>query len=103
MREESFGPIIGISKVDDPEKMVTIFHDNAYGLTCAVYSKDRDVADNILSRANFGTVYWNCCDRVSPNLPWSGRSHSGMGLTLGVEGITTFTVPKSWHIRTPSQ
>ena len=48
-----------------------------------------------------GTVYWNCCDRVSPRLPWSGVGDSGVGLTLSVEGISTFTRPKAWHLRQP--
>jgi acyl-CoA reductase-like NAD-dependent aldehyde dehydrogenase len=46
-----------------------------------------------------GSVYWNCCDRVSPRLPWSGWGDSGLGLTLSVEGISAFTRPKAWHLR----
>jgi acyl-CoA reductase-like NAD-dependent aldehyde dehydrogenase len=46
-----------------------------------------------------GSVYWNCCDRVSPRLPWSGVGHSGIGLTLSTYGIEAFTRPKAWHLR----
>jgi acyl-CoA reductase-like NAD-dependent aldehyde dehydrogenase len=46
-----------------------------------------------------GSVYWNCCDRVSPRLPWSGVGHSGVGLTLSTYGIETFTRPKAWHLK----
>ena len=48
---------------------------------------------------NAGSVYWNCCDRVSPRLPWSGVKHSGIGLTLSTYGIQTFTRPKAWHLK----
>jgi acyl-CoA reductase-like NAD-dependent aldehyde dehydrogenase len=48
-----------------------------------------------------GSAYWNCCDRVSPRLPWSGRGHSGIGVTLGLDGIRTFLQPKAWHLRAP--
>ena len=48
-----------------------------------------------------GSVYWNCCDRVSPRLPWSGHGDSGIGLTLSAAGIQTFTRPKAWHLRQP--
>lgn len=41
----------------------------------------------ILKRVDAGTVYWNCCDRVSPRLPWSGVKHSGIGVTLSTYGI----------------
>jgi acyl-CoA reductase-like NAD-dependent aldehyde dehydrogenase len=52
-----------------------------------------------MGRLNAGSVYWNCCDRVSPRLPWSGVGHSGIGLTLSTYGIQTFTRPKAWHLR----
>jgi acyl-CoA reductase-like NAD-dependent aldehyde dehydrogenase len=50
---------------------------------------------------NAGSVYWNCCDRVSPRLPWTGRKHSGQGSTLSTHGIRTFLQPKAWHLRAP--
>ena len=53
----------------------------------------------LLARARSGSVYWNCCDRVSPRLPWSGVGHSGVGVTLSTYGIQTFTRPKAWHLR----
>jgi len=58
-------------------------------------------AERILAQVAAGSVYWNCCDRVSPRLPWSGVKHSGIGLTLSTYGIETFTRLKAWHLRTP--
>ncbi len=46
-----------------------------------------------------GTVYWNCCDSVSPRLPWSGTNNSGLGVTLSHYGVRAFTRPKAWHLR----
>jgi acyl-CoA reductase-like NAD-dependent aldehyde dehydrogenase len=99
MREESFGPIIGIQEVEDDGRALSLMNDTEYGLTAAVFTADRARAQRILARANAGTVYWNCCDRVSPRLPWSGRNHSGLGTTLSVEGIRAFVQPKAWHLR----
>ncbi|MCX7264737.1 MAG: aldehyde dehydrogenase family protein [Limnohabitans sp.] len=99
MREESFGPILGIQKVDDDAQAVRWMNDTAYGLTAGVYTPDEAHARAVLSQVRAGTVYWNCCDRVSPRLPWSGWGHSGMGLTLSREGLATFTRPKAWHLR----
>lgn len=99
MREESFGPIIGIQKVKSDEEAVSLMNDTAYGLTAAVYTKDRARARKILAQVNSGTVYWNCCDRVSPRLPWSGRGHSGIGSTLSTYGIETFLQLKAWHMK----
>lgn len=100
MREESFGPIIGIQKVRDDEAALAAMNDTPYGLTAGVYTRDRARAEAILKSMNTGSVYWNCCDRVSPRLPWSGRGHSGIGSTLSTLGIAAFAQPKAWHLRT---
>jgi acyl-CoA reductase-like NAD-dependent aldehyde dehydrogenase len=99
MREESFGPIVGIQAVADDAAAIELMNDTDYGLTAGVYTRDIARARRILSRVDAGSVYWNCCDRVSPRLPWSGVKHSGIGLTLSTMGIQTFTRPKAWHLR----
>ena len=101
MREESFGPIIGIQKVSGDDEAVSLMNDTRYGLTAGVFTRDEASARALLSRVKAGTVYWNCCDRVSPRLPWSGHGDSGLGLTLSTYGIQTFTRPKAWHLRRP--
>jgi acyl-CoA reductase-like NAD-dependent aldehyde dehydrogenase len=99
MKEESFGPVIGIQKVSGDEEAVQLMNDTRYGLTAGVFTPDQDRAEKILGQVNAGSVYWNCCDRVSPRLPWSGYGDSGIGLTLSTYGIETFTRPKAWHLR----
>jgi len=99
MCEESFGPIIGIQKVSSDEEAVALMKDTRYGLTSAVFSSSEDRAKAILEKMDSGTVYWNCCDRVSPNVPWSGRKNSGLGSTLSFVGIRAFVQPKAYHLR----
>jgi acyl-CoA reductase-like NAD-dependent aldehyde dehydrogenase len=99
MREESFGPVIGIMKVKDDEEAIRLMQDTEYGLTAAVYSADKQRAEKILQRLNTGSAYWNCCDRVSAPLPWSGRKHSGFGVTLSHAGLHSFVRPRAWHLR----
>ena len=99
MRDESFGPIIGIMKVKDDAEAIKLMQDTEYGLTAAVYSASKERAEKILSKMNTGTGYWNCCDRVSAALPWSGRKHSGIGATLSHAGLRAFTRPKAYHLR----
>jgi acyl-CoA reductase-like NAD-dependent aldehyde dehydrogenase len=101
MREESFGPIIGIQQVANDDEAVALMNDTRYGLTAGVFTRDEARARDLLARVNAGSVYWNCCDRVSPRLPWSGHGDSGIGLTLSTHGIQTFTRPKAWHLRQP--
>jgi acyl-CoA reductase-like NAD-dependent aldehyde dehydrogenase len=99
MRDESFGPVIGLMPVKDDAEAVKLMNDTEYGLTAGVYTPDRKRAEKILAQVASGSVYWNCCDRVSPRLPWSGVGNSGVGLTLSTYGIETFTRPKAWHLR----
>lgn len=99
MREESFGPVIGIMKVASDDEAIQLMNDTEYGLTAAVYSSDQTRARAILSRVNTGTGYWNCCDRVSAALPWSGRKNSGIGATLSHAGLRAFVRPKAYHLR----
>jgi acyl-CoA reductase-like NAD-dependent aldehyde dehydrogenase len=99
MNEESFGPVIGIMKVKNDEEAVRFMQDTEYGLTAAVYSADKQRAEKILHQLNTGSGYWNCCDRVSAALPWSGRNHSGYGVALSHAGLRSFVRPKAWHLR----
>ena len=99
MKEESFGPVIGVQRVSDDEEAVYLMQDTDYGLTAAVYCDTQEKAEEILAKINSGSAYWNCCDRVSASLPWSGRGHSGIGTTLSYMGIRAFTQPKAYHLR----
>jgi acyl-CoA reductase-like NAD-dependent aldehyde dehydrogenase len=99
MKDESFGPVIGIMKVRNDDEAIQFMKDTEYGLTASVYSSEQERAENILRQINAGTGYWNCCDRVSAALPWSGRKHSGFGTTLSHAGLRAFTKPKAYHLK----
>ena len=99
MKEESFGPVTGIQKVKGDNEALRLMQDTEYGLTAAIYSQNFERAEAMMKQINTGTVYWNCCDRVSASLPWSGRKHSGLGATLSYQGIRAFVQPKAYHIR----
>ena len=99
MCEESFGPIIGIMQVENDAEAVQLMNDTAYGLTAGVYSAGQQRAEAILAQIDAGSGYWNCCDRVSAALPWSGRGHSGFGSSLSQVGLKNFTKPKAYHLR----
>lgn len=99
MKDETFGPVIGVQKVQSDEEALQLMNDCEYGLTAAVYSSDIERAKKVLTHVNAGTSYVNCCDRVSPYLPWAGRKHSGLGATLSYLGILAFSKPRGWHVR----
>lgn len=99
MMDESFGPIIGIQKVKDDAEAIQLMTDTPYGLASSVFTNSQSRAEGVMAEMNSGTVYWNCCDRVSPTSPWSGRGHSGLGSTLSHHGIRAFVQPKAYHLR----
>jgi acyl-CoA reductase-like NAD-dependent aldehyde dehydrogenase len=99
MRDESFGPVIGIMPVDTDAEAVRLMNDTDYGLTAGVYTPNERRARSILAKVRSGSAYWNCCDRVSPRLPWTGVGASGLGVTLSTYGIQTFARPRAWHLR----
>jgi acyl-CoA reductase-like NAD-dependent aldehyde dehydrogenase len=99
MKDESFGPIIGLMKVKDDNEAISLMNDTEFGLTSAVFTKNQKRGEAILEQINSGTGYLNCCDRVSGYLPWSGRGHSGVGSTLSKHGLYAFVQPKGYHFR----
>ncbi|MCO5145098.1 MAG: aldehyde dehydrogenase family protein [Aquamicrobium sp.] len=99
MREESFGPIVGIMKVRDDEEAVQLMNDSPYGLTASVWTTDIEHAAAIGDRIETGTVFMNRCDYVDPGLVWTGVKDTGKGGAMGLVGYENLTRPKSYHLR----
>ena len=100
MREEIFGPVAGIMKVQSDEQAIALMNDSAFGLTAAIWTADEDAALSIGDRIETGTWFMNRCDYLDPALAWVGVKDSGRGCTLSVVGYEHLTRPKSFHLRT---
>jgi acyl-CoA reductase-like NAD-dependent aldehyde dehydrogenase len=99
MREESFGPIVGIMKVRNDEEAIALMNDSPYGLTASIWTTDTDRAAAIGDRVETGTVFMNRCDYVDPGLVWTGVKDTGKGGAMSVVGYENLTRPKSYHLR----
>ena len=99
MREESFGPVVGIMRVRDDEEAITLMNDSPYGLTASIWTRDMDRAADIGNRVQTGTVYMNRCDYLDPYLTWTGVKDTGRGSALSKYGFDALTQPKSFHLR----
>ena len=99
MRDESFGPVVGIMKVDSDAQAVRLMNDSPYGLTAALFSRDIEAAEVIGREIETGTVFLNRCDYLDPALAWTGVKNSGRGATLSRVGYETLTRPKSFHFK----
>ncbi len=100
MREETFGPAIGIMKVRSDDEAVQLMNDSPYGLTAAIWTEDEDAAIAIGDRIDTGTWFMNRCDYLDPALAWTGVKDTGRGCTLSRVGYEYLTRPKSYHLRT---
>ncbi len=99
MREESFGPIVGIMKVKSDEEALALMNDSKYGLTASLWTQDPERAARIGREIETGTVFMNRADYLDPALVWTGCKDTGRGGSLSVIGFHNLTRPKSYHLK----
>ena len=99
MREETFGPVIGVMPVESDDQAVQLMNDSRYGLTASIWTTDLSAAQTLAPQLEFGTVFMNRCDYLDPGLAWTGVKDTGRGATLSRVGYESLTRPQSWHFR----
>ncbi|HEX2526533.1 MAG TPA: aldehyde dehydrogenase family protein [Geminicoccus sp.] len=99
MREESFGPVVGVMKVSSDEEAVALMNDSPYGLTAAIWTSDVAAAERIGDQIETGTVFMNRCDYLDPALAWTGVKDTGRGVSLSRFAYDQLTRLKSFHLR----
>ena len=100
MMDETFGPSVGIMKVNNEDEAVQLMNDSPFGLTASVWTSDKEFGLSFGKRVNTGTFFMNRCDYLDPGLAWTGVKDTGMGVTLSVLGFDHLTRAKSYHYRT---
>ena len=99
MREESFGPVVGIMSVKDDDEAVAVMNDSPYGLTASLWTQDAERAARIGAQVETGTIFMNRCDYLDPALCWTGCKDTGRGGSLSGLGYYAVTRPKSYHLK----
>ncbi len=99
MREESFGPVVGIMPVRDDAQAIALMNDCDYGLTASIWTADAAAARAIGAQLQTGTVFMNRCDYLDPALCWTGCKDTGRGAALSALGYHALTRPKSYHLK----
>jgi acyl-CoA reductase-like NAD-dependent aldehyde dehydrogenase len=99
MREESFGPVVGIMPVKDDEEAIALMNDSDFGLTASLWTHDLERAERVGDRVETGTVFLNRADYLDPGLCWTGCKQTGRGGGLSVIGYHNLTRPKSYHLK----
>ena len=98
MREELFGPIACIQKVEDDREALYWMNQSELALTASVWTRDIEAGVRFADELDAGTVFVNRCDHADLYLPWGGLKQSGLGRCNGREGLLQVTEPKSFHI-----
>ncbi|MDA7422206.1 aldehyde dehydrogenase family protein, partial [Tritonibacter multivorans] len=99
MREESFGPVVGIMKVSSDAEAIRLMNDCDFGLTASLWTADVERAARIGDQLETGTVFMNRADYLDPGLCWTGCKNTGRGGGLSVIGYQNLTRPKSYHLK----
>jgi len=99
MREESFGPVVGIMPVDGDDEAIALMNDSEFGLSASIWTQDLAAAERLGNEIDTGTLFMNRCDYLDPALAWTGVKNSGRGVTLSRMGYEHLTRAKSFHLR----
>jgi acyl-CoA reductase-like NAD-dependent aldehyde dehydrogenase len=99
MKQESFGPVVGIMKVSSDAQAIELMNDSEYGLTASIWTRDDTRAAELGAQLQTGTVYMNRCDYLDPALAWVGVKNSGRGCSLSALGYRQLTRPKSFYLK----
>jgi succinate-semialdehyde dehydrogenase / glutarate-semialdehyde dehydrogenase len=99
MNEETFGPVVGIHRVDTDERALDVANSLPYGLAAYVYSGSLERGWRFADRLEFGMVGVNVNDTTELSAPFGGWKLSGFGSELGREGLLAYTRPRSIRMR----
>ena len=91
MRDETFGPVVGVMKVRDTEEAVRLANDSRYGLSGSVFG-ERDNAERVARRVECGAINVNdvLVNYFASDVPMGGWKQSGIGYRHGAQGIKKY-------------
>jgi acyl-CoA reductase-like NAD-dependent aldehyde dehydrogenase len=86
MRDETFGPAVGIQRVASDGEALALMNDSAYALTASIFTASPERFLELEGDVEAGTVFLNRCDVLDPALAWTGAKESGRGVSLSKFG-----------------
>ena len=94
-KEELFGPVFVLQKVESAEEAVRLANSSPYGLGGSVFTKNASKAEEVLRRLESGMVFANRMVVSDSRVPSGGTKESGFGRECGMPGIRSFTNQKA--------
>uniref|UniRef100_A0A0D6QV09 Aldehyde dehydrogenase domain-containing protein n=1 Tax=Araucaria cunninghamii TaxID=56994 RepID=A0A0D6QV09_ARACU len=99
MQEEIFGPVCSISKFETEDEVIKSGNETTYGLAAAIHTSNLNTAIRVSNSLKAGTVWVNCYNLLSYQVPFGGFKESGLGRELGKYALANYTQIKSVRIR----
>ena len=96
MKEETFGPVLGVMKVQNMDNAIKLANDSDLGLSGSVWSKNRKYAEKLARKLKVGSVMINdhLMSQGMAETPWGGFKESGIGRSHGAIGFAEMTQPQ---------
>ncbi len=101
MREETFGPVVGVTAFDALDEAIALANDTPYGLAAYAYTDDLGEARRLSAALQAGNVAINNPDAGVLNAPYGGWKESGLGCEHGPEGLHEYLRTKHVRVRYP--
>ncbi|WP_422080253.1 NAD-dependent succinate-semialdehyde dehydrogenase [Ulvibacterium sp.] len=98
-REETFGPVLGITIFDTEEEAIGLANDSDFGLGISLFTSDKKRIQRLIPKCNEGAVFVNELVKSDPRLPFGGIKTSGYGRELSAHGIREFMNRKTVYIK----
>lgn len=91
MRDETFGPVVGVMPVRDAEEALRLANDSRYGLSGSVFG-EKERAERVARRVECGAINVNdvLVNYFASDVPMGGWKESGIGYRHGEPGIKKF-------------
>jgi aspartate-semialdehyde dehydrogenase len=90
-REETFGPVAGVTPFDDADDIAAMANDSEYGLASYIYSDNLSRVHRLSAALEYGMVAVNCVKMTGPPIPFGGVKQSGLGREGSRHGLDEYS------------
>jgi len=98
-KEETFGPVIGITTFKTDKEALDLVNQSDFGLGVSIFTENKERMETLIPQFEDGAVFVNDMVKSNPNLPFGGTKISGYGRELSIDGIQEFVNKKTVYIK----